>query len=192
MSRPKVDTNLTREEFLSYYYLKTELMDFCKANNISAVGSKSELTKRVSDFLDSGKVEKAYKKANNISKRTINEITENTIIETDFVCSERHREFFKSRIGNGFRFNVAFQKWLKSNAGKTYLDAINEYYRIKEKAKEEKSSIEEQFEYNRYIRDFFASNKDKSLADAVKCWNYKKEQKGCHKYEEKDLDVLDV
>lgn len=43
--------------------------------------------------------------------------------------------FFKEHIGNGFSFNVAFQKWLKSNTGKTYADAITAYYRILEEKK---------------------------------------------------------
>ena len=45
------------------------------------------------------------------------------MIEDDFVCSEHHRAFFKDRIGKKFTFNVVFQKWLKSNAGKTYEEA---------------------------------------------------------------------
>ena len=51
-------------------------------------------------------------------------ITKYTQIEENFVCSEKHRAFFKKQIGNGFSFNVPFQKWLKSNTGKTYQEAI--------------------------------------------------------------------
>lgn len=47
-----------------------------------------------------------------------------TKIEQDFVCSEKHRAFFKQHIGKSFSFNVAFQKWLKSNSGRTYREAI--------------------------------------------------------------------
>ena len=45
------------------------------------------------------------------------EIKPNNIIEENFVCSEKHRAFFKEQVGKSFSFNVAFQKWLKSNAG---------------------------------------------------------------------------
>ena len=43
---------------------------------------------------------------------------------------EKHRAFFREAIGTGFSFNVAFQKWLKSNTGKTYREAIDAYGRI--------------------------------------------------------------
>ena len=48
------------------------------------------------------------------STTKILDITEDRKIEADFVCTERHRSFFREHIGNAFSFNVAFQKWLKS------------------------------------------------------------------------------
>ena len=61
-------------------------------------------------------------------------ITEDTIIEPDIVCSEKHRAFFIEKINISFSFKVMFPKWLKSNAGKTYEDTINAYYQILEEA----------------------------------------------------------
>ena len=43
------------------------------------------------------------------------------------VCSQELRAFFVQHLGKGFRFKVAFQKWLNENAGKTYRDAIEAY-----------------------------------------------------------------
>ncbi len=85
----------------------------------------------------------------------ISNIDLNTKIEPNFVCTEKHRAFFKEHIGTAFSFNVVFQKWLKVNAGKTYKEAIVAYYRILEEKKNEKTTIDKQFEYNTYIRDFF-------------------------------------
>lgn len=124
----------------------------------------------------------------------IGNITTDTEIEPNFVCSEKHRAFFKEHIGNGFSFNAAFQKWLKSNTGKTYADAITAYYRILEEKKNGKAKIDKQFEYNtiyKGIRDFFAYNQGNSLDEAIKCWKYKKQLPGHNRYEKSDLDVLD-
>jgi len=77
-------------------------------------------------------------------------ITENTLIESNVVCSEKHRAFFKEKIGKSFSFNVLSQKWLKSNAGKTYGNAINAYYQILEEKKKGKTTIDKQFEYHTY------------------------------------------
>jgi len=186
--RPDLNIELDSKTFKEYYYLKEELVAFCKKNGLQAVGSKIELTDRIATYLATK--EKTY--INNTKRRTtiIDELTTDSIIENNFVCSEIHRAFFKKYIGNSFKFNVLFQKWLKNNAGKTYNDAIKAYYEILEDKKNNKHDIDKQFEYNTYIRDFFASNKDKSLKDAIKCWNYKKEVKGHHKYENDDLKIL--
>ena len=86
---------------------------------------------------------------------------------------------------------MAFQKWLKSNAGKTYKEAITAYYHILEEKKMGKTNIDKQFEYNTYTRDFFADNKGKSLTEAIKCWKYKKQLQGHNRYERSDLVALD-
>ena len=85
---------------------------------------------------------------------------------------------------------MAFQKWLKGNTGKTYSQAISAYYQILEEKKKSKTTIDKQFEYNTYIRAFFADNKSYSLEDAIKCWKYKKGLQGHNQYEKLDLIVL--
>ena len=170
--RPNLDNSLDSKTFKEFYYLKEELVDFCRKNNLQTTGGKIELTERIVKFLETG--ERTYKSHNIRKNVIIDEITIHTIIEENFVCSEKHRAFYKEKIGNNFSFNVAFQKWLKSNSGKTYQDSINAYYQILEDKKKNKTIIDKQFEYNTYIRDFFDDNKDKSLEQAIKCWKYKK------------------
>ena len=188
--RPELTIELKSKEFLEYYYLKEELVYFCRENGLPASGGKTELTERIAYFLDTGKVLAA--KTVRTQKHKISTITRDSIIESDFVCSELHRAFFKREIGESFSFNVAFQKWLKSNAGKTYADAIVAYNEIKNTKKPGKKDIGSQFEYNTYVRDFFEDNKGASLKDAIKCWKYKKGLKGHNKYEKEDLNILEL
>ena len=187
--RPDLDITLDGKTFREYYYLKEELVDFCRKHNLQAAGGKLELTDRIAEFLDTGK--RNY--ATHIKRKSpsVGEITLDTVIESNFVCSEKHRAFYKEHIGNSFSFNVLFQKWLKSNAGKTYCESIDAYYQILEDKKKNKTTIDRQFEYNTYIRDFFTDNKDKNLEQAIKCWKYKKSLKGHNKYEREDLKILD-
>lgn len=186
--RPELNKELDGKTFRSFYYLKEELVDFCRENNLPISGGKIELTDRIACFLDTGKVLSPSTKTRRTEK--IGDITEETKIEPNIVCSEIHRAFFKDRIGKTFSFNVAFQKWLKSNQGKTYGDAVIAYYEILEDKKKRKTTIDKQFEYNTYIRDFFADNKGKSLEDAIKCWKYKKGLQGHNRYEKADLTAL--
>lgn len=183
--RPVLDLRLSAGIFRQYYYLKEELVDFCRKNNLQATGSKSEFSERIAVFLESGKRIRAERK--NQKTQSAGEIKPNNIIEENFVCS-----VFKEQVGKSFSFNVAFQKWLKLNAGKTYAEAITAYHQIlqEKKSAKGKGEIEKQFEYNTYIRDFFAANKDKTLGQAIKCWKFKKSQKGHNKYEDSDLAVL--
>jgi len=115
-----------------------------------------------------------------------------TAIGEDFVCSEEHREFFRSIIGDSFSFNVTFQRYLKNNPDKTYSDAADEWHRIDadKKINKGKSTIGSQFEYNAYIRDFFKDNKSLRLEDAIECWNFKKGLSGHNRYERQDLVAL--
>lgn len=188
--RPELSWALDGTAFRSFYYLKWELADFCRENGLPTSGSKAELTDRIAYFLDTGSVLKPT--AERKTAVNIGTLTEDTVIEPNIVCSEKHRAFFSEKIGKSFSFNVPFQKWLKTNAGKTYGDAIRAYYRILEEKKQVKAEIGGQFEYNTYIRDFFADNPGKSLHDAIVCWNYKKGLPGHHRYEQSDLCALDL
>lgn len=188
--RPVLNKNLDSKIFRDYYYLKEELVDFCRDNGLPVSGGKIEITDRIAYFLDTGEVQSAStaKKKGTL----ISTIDEDSKIESDFVCSEMHRAFFKKHIGNSFSFNVAFQNWLKSNEGKTYKDAIDAYYLILKEKKNGKTKIDKQFEYNTYIRDFFADNRGKSLEQAIQCWKYKKQLQGHNRYERSDLAALEV
>lgn len=187
--RPVLDKNLDSNTFRDFYYLKEELVDFCRKTGLPVSGGKLEITDRIACFLDTGKVlpaSAATKKA-----PVISEIYEDTKIESDFVCSEKHRLFFKNHIGSNFSFNVAFQKWLKSHAGQTYKEAVTAYDQIMEDKKKGVTKIDKQFEYNTYIRNFFADNKGKTLDEAIRCWKYKKQLQGHNRYERSDLVVLE-
>lgn len=187
--RPKLNQELDEITFRSFYYLKRELVDFCRENGLPVSGGKIELTDRIAHFLDTGSILESFPRKR--SAANVGTITETTIIEQNIVCSENHRAFFLKKIGNGFSFNVRFQKWLKTNAGKTYADAIQAYYQILEEKKLSKTTIGKQFEYNAYIRDFFADNHGRSLNEAIVCWKYKKSLPGHNWYEQTDLVALE-
>ena len=186
--RPVLSCFMDGKTFKEYYYLKEELVAFCRENGLPTSGGKVEITDRIAHFLDKGEIMPASRERKATAQ--ISNIDLDMKIEPNFVCTEKHRAFFKEHIGTIFSFNVAFQKWLKSNTGKTYEQAIAAYYQILEEKKKGKTTIDKQFEYNTYIRDFFADNQGKSLNDAIKCWKYKKQLQGHNRYERTDLIAL--
>ena len=96
--RPKLDKNLSGAAFRAWYWLKDELVEFLRENGLPVTGGKTELTDRIADFLDTGNVN-APKRTRRTSKKSAGDITPDTVIEENFVCSEKHRAFFKTQLG---------------------------------------------------------------------------------------------
>lgn len=189
--RPELNRELNPEEFLNFYWLKQELFDFCKSCDIPASGSKKELTERIYHFLKSGAIISPIKRGATKRAAQDSPLTLESTIPEGYKNDERHRAFFKSVIGEQFKFNVPFMNWMKSNHGKSYAEAVAEWKRIaRDKKSGKKSEISAQFEYNQYTRDFFEANPGRSRAETVKCWNYKKSLPGHNRYEDGDLDIL--
>lgn len=199
-TRPILSQSMDETTFRNYYYLKEELLDFCRQEGLPRSGGKIQLTDRIACYLNTGAIgEKTVAPVplappvlgitGNSSVNTLEIITKDTFIEPFFVCSEKHRAFFKQVIGKSFSFNVVFQKWLKANTGKTYEKAIRAYYQILAEKKNSITVIDKQFEYNAYIRAFFADNSGKTLENAIQCWKYKKALQGHNCYEKSDLEI---
>ena len=187
--RPALQRGLDEDTFRSYYYLKEELLAFCRENGLPTSGGKMELTERIAAYLSTGEIRPVQPRAG--AKPKVGVIMPETPIEPGFICSEKHRAFFREQIGGGFSFNVPFQKWLKANPGKTYAQAVEAYHEILSEKKNCRSTIDRQFEYNTYIRAFFDENPGKTLKQAIACWNYKKSQPGHNRYEQSDLSALE-
>ena len=183
----RLTRTLSPDEFRQYYFLKEDLKDFCRSEGLKVSGSKQDLENRIIHYLSTGE-ELKQTPIKQYSHEPMSEIGLDVILGENFKCSEDKRAFFEKEIGQGFKFKVNFQKWLKSNPDKTYRDAIEAYHEISNS--NEKTEIGKQFQYNQYIRDFFENNDNKSLEDAIKCWKYKKSLKGHNRYEKSDLVAL--
>ena len=126
--RPILNTNLDSDSFRSYYYLKEELVEFCRNNGLLTSGGKVELTERIAYFLDTGKVKEVSKTKRNTVE--VGTLTEDTIIENNIVCSEKHRAFFKekkkgkTKIDKQFEYNTYIRDFFEDNQGKSLDDAI--------------------------------------------------------------------
>ncbi len=189
--RPTLSKNIPLDSFRNYYWLKAELIAFCRYSKLSSSGGKKELQERIEYYLNTGKKLPFKEKPLENCLKSYQAITLEGEISGHYKNDEAHRAFFKSIIGERFKFNVPFMKWMKSNSGKTYQEAVNEWLKIEsEKKSGKKYKIGSQFEYNQYTRDFFESNPNKSWNDAIKCWKYKKSIPGTNKYESSDLVAL--
>ena len=201
--RPALDERTDPDVFARYYYLKEELLAFCRANGMATSGSKTDLAARVERFLRSGQVAEAAATAADAQARrrarpqaaSQAEPAVDALLGSDFKCTEERRSFFESQVGRRFHFSVKLQRYLRSNPKATYADAIAEWRRL-DAARSgpardtETDPIDPQFEYNRYIRAFFADNPGRSLKEAIACWRFRRELPGERTYARADLSAL--
>ncbi|PAE10699.1 cytoplasmic protein [Niallia circulans] len=184
--RPNLTKDISIDSFKDFYWLKEELQSFCRENGISALGSKIEISDRIETFLRTGEIKKPIRKSKLNSKSEIpGDLSLDTIISENHRCSQNVRAFFKTVIPN-FHFSTYIQNYFKNNIGKTYRDAVNAWYKEEERKKDPsyKKIIAPQFEYNQFIRDFFAdiNNQEKSREEAIEAWNNIKKLPGSNKY----------
>lgn len=183
--RPLLTKAISVTDFLNYYWLKEELQQFCRAHGLSTTGSKIEITERISVFLQTGEIVKPSRKRSAKNSEMNTDLSLKTVIVEGHTCSQHVRYFFKQHIPN-FHFSTYIQNYFKENVGKTYEDVVNAWHEEQQRLKNPsfKKEIAPQFEYNRFIRDFFAdpANRGKTREDAIAAWNVVKSQPGEHTY----------
>ncbi len=196
MSRPILNEKLSAEKFKEYYWLKAELINFCRTVGMNSSGGKIDISNRIVKFIETGEVikkssEKKAKTKSNFDWKN-GKLTTYSLITDNYKNTENVRKFFKKQIGSHFKFNTKFMSWMKDNKGKPLGEAVTEWNRIFElrKIKTYKTEIAPQFEYNTYIREFHSHNPNLPRKDAIKCWKTKKSMPGHNKYEDTDLGYL--
>lgn len=195
VARPNLDENISLKDFKEFYWLKQELLDFCKTHGISRDGGKREIADRIYFYLSTGQVPKKVEAKKNTVDPSFNwksaKLSRETIITSSYKNGLNARNFFEREIGSHFAFNVMFMKWMKENVGKSLADAIVEWNRIYDLKKDQNyvSEIGPQFEFNRYVRAFVNDNPDCSVKDAIKFWKLKRAQRGTNEYDKKDLEL---
>ncbi len=190
-NRPELNTKILIQDFKDFYWYKEELLDFCREENLDKRGGKIEIANRIEKFLKTGERE-LYQKKDSIKSRfnwNTEKLTVATEITDNYKNTENVRVFFRSKIGEKFKFNVRFMDWMKTAEGKTLGDAIEQWISIANQMRTDKSQkqIAPQFEYNTYIRDFMKANPEKTLQEAIICWKIKKSQPGDNKYSQFDI-----
>jgi hypothetical protein len=196
MTRPDIDKIETGDELKRWYWLKQELVDFCKRTQLNYVGAKFDILERIANKLDN--VNKINSKPI-ISKQQSSKfdwhsenLTLDTVLTDSYKNTQNVRRFFLQHCGDKFHFSIPFMDFMKNNCGKTLQDAINEWQRLNKQSKDKKfkSEIPTGNQYNKYIRDFFADNPNLTIDQARHFWKLKRSLPlGRHVYEKTDLKL---
>ena len=195
--RPAIEEIHSGAELRRWYWLKEELVAHARAVGVKSTGGKFTILARLAHFLDTGETVSPRGDATKPTSKFDwhrEPLTEKTVITDSYKNTQNVRRFFRRHADPGFKFNIAFMKWMKGNSGKTLGDAIAEYQRQRAEAKRPgfKSKIAPHNQFNQYTRDFLADNPDLGIAEARKYWARKKalpSADGRHIYERSDLEL---
>lgn len=170
-------------DFKNFYWDKKELLAFCKQNKILTQGSKDELIARIEYFLSCGtkpsKITKVPRKGPWDSEA---EITAKTPV-INYKNDAKTRDFFVSQVGNKFKFNHYLRAFAaQTNEGSlSYGDLVKGYLTSLEN---KKTTIDKQFEYNQFQRDFYKNSPDKTRDACNAAWKLIKSAPGGSSYKD--------
>lgn len=149
--RPLLTKNLPSDVFLDHYWLKTELVSFCREQGIPVQGAKATLTEHIAEYLSTG-ITKSHRTIRKPKAIMPESFTLESIIEPGWRCTSQLRDFFQQHLGPSFRFNAVMRHYIHNSSGSQLSDAIVAYRKnTKDLTLRE---IPPQFEYNRFTREF--------------------------------------
>ncbi|MEM6661416.1 MAG: DUF6434 domain-containing protein [Pseudomonadota bacterium] len=195
--RPAIDSIRDGAELRRWYWRKAELVDHARSLGVKIGGGKFELLDRIAHFLDTGERDQQTPKQPK-PRSTFDwhsaDLADETVITDNYKNTQNVRRYFKSRLGAGFSFNIAFMDWMRTNTGKTLADAVTAYGQIKAagKAKGPGTTIRDHNQFNQYTRDFLKDNPGLGPADVRRIWALKIQtpsDTGRHRYHPSDLDL---
>lgn len=194
--RPDIQHIHSAAVFRNWYWLKAELIAYCKKLGIPYSGNKAALIERIATVLETGDVRNApLSRARQIQSDvnwTTATLSLDTIITDSYKNNRNMRTFMQTHADPKFKFYIDFMQWMKDNIGKTLRDAVEAHhaFMLRRQDPHFKSTIPASNQYNRYLRDFFADNPQRSIAEARACWQWKRSQPAPHQYAASDLAVI--
>ena len=191
--RSNIEDIKTGAELVRWYWLKEELVAFCKLTGINYTGVKFDILKRIAAILDEKPFEKGQKvKMHSNFNWHSEQLTLETLITDSYKNTQNVRRFFQEHCNKKFSFNIAFMVWMKANAGKTLQDGVEEWNSLnaQTKSKNFKTEIPKGNQYNQYLRDFFIDNPNKTIKEARHFWALKRALPlEFHRYDRSDLNL---
>lgn len=181
--RPPLKKVKMGAEFKRWYWLKKELVSYCKEQGLGTVGQKPELERRIVRLLDAGEIVKPQRKKPESSFDWSREkLVLSTVITDSYRNTKNMRNFMKTNAGDRFKFSNEFMQWMRNNTGKTLKDALA--YWIELDRKKRYSGYREKplphNEYNQFTRALSEAQPGISTKEMRRLWAIKRSKPGPH------------
>ncbi|WP_400087664.1 DUF6434 domain-containing protein [Yoonia sp. R78084] len=191
--RPDIAQCADAATFRQWYYLKSELVDFARANGLKTTGGKFDIADRIAYFLDHGVPPKEVKKARKVTSKFdwhSAPLTRETVITDSYKNTQNMRRFMQAEIP-GYKFSTPFMDWMKANVGRTLADAVDVAKQIEaEKKAGKKQPDQPHNQYNAYIRAYFAHVTDGTQKELRRLWALRRTKPGPYVFSPEDLKLL--
>lgn len=166
--RPTLSPEMGGAELLRWYWLKDELTGFARSLGLRSSGGKELLTQRIVAALDGQPfAEPAGRRAGGTAQLS-GTLTASTPIPRGQRCSQPVRAWFAEQLGASFRFDGEMRAFFANTDGtQTLQDALAHHHATRGQGPQ---SIDAQFEYNRFTRNWHASHPDSSREGLLRAW----------------------
>ena len=199
--RPEFEDIKTYEEFIQYYWYRSELQQICKEHGIDHSGGKIELNQRIAEYYK-GNIIKPVRGIQ-VKKQNVELTLDTKILESGFAMRSEYREFFGKQLGvKNFHFTADMAAALKKvrqskDEEFTVRDLMNVYLGTSDYAVYDKRSCQ----WNQFVKDFCSDPRNAKMKDKLKkaacLWKLVRQSKGekvytsalLEKYKEELRDV---
>ncbi|KAA0974262.1 hypothetical protein FQ154_15560 [Paeniglutamicibacter gangotriensis] len=165
--RPGLTPGLDGTEFARWYWTKNELVDFARQQGIRTGGGKAELAARLTAFLDGTPIPAPVVRKR-AGKQLAPPLSLHTVVPPGQRCSQVLRLWLTEQLGPGFHFDAPMREFFAAANGTTTLADALAHWSATRGA--EPRLIDQQFELNRFTRDWHKQNPGGSREEMLAGW----------------------
>lgn len=167
--RPQLSRELSGSEFLRWYWLKSELLEFARTLGVRTSGGKELLAKRLAAALDGLPFTEPSAHRSAESRQLSGPLTASAVIPEGQRCSQAVRGWFIEQVGGSFGFDSEMRAFFADADGTQILqDALDHYHMTRYQGRK---TIGSQFEYNRFTRAWHEVHPDGSREELLEAWH---------------------
>lgn len=165
--RPQLVEGLDAAEFTRWYWTMAELSSFAAVLGIARRGPKAELAERIRARLAGESGATRGGQGGPRKARLSPPFGYDTVLPDRVVLSRELRDWFIGEVGPSFRSNAALRQFLADGQGRTLRDALACYLATRHDAA---PPIGAQFEYNAFVRSWWARHPDGTAGELAQAW----------------------
>jgi SAP domain-containing new25/Domain of unknown function (DUF6434) len=165
--RPPLSRSLTGAEFRRWYWLKSELLVFARAEGLALSGDKPTLANRIVGLLDGLAVGPSSSSSRPVSRRLPEPLTFDTVLGPNQASSQQLRAFFVRAIGRRFSYDIHMRTFLASDHAKTLGEAVAHWHATRDAVKPETLP---QLELVRFTKAWHLKHPEGTQAECRKAW----------------------